>query len=82
MHLMVGLRGKETIVRLRKMVGHTREEHRIPINIREFVYGGPNPYDFIHFCDIPNQNITFHIVNEITVKWSQPEQSTHIPNKG
>ena len=70
MHLMVSLRGKETNVRLRKMVRHTREKHQIPINIREFVYGGPNPDDFIHFRDIPNWNITFHIVNEITAKWS------------
>ncbi len=71
MHLMVGLRGKETNVCLRKMVvTHTWEEHQIPINIRENVCGGPNPDDFIHFCDIPNQNITFHIVNEITAKWS------------
>jgi hypothetical protein len=60
---MVGLRGIEMNVRLRKMVRHTREEHQIPVNIHEFVYGGPNP-------DIPNQNITFHIVNEITAKWS------------
>ncbi len=67
---MVGLRGKETNVHLRKMVRHTREEHRIPISIGEFVYGGPDPYDFIHFSDIPNRNITFHIVNEITAKWS------------
>jgi hypothetical protein len=51
------------------MVRHTKEEHRIPVRISEFVYGGTNPYDFIHFSDIPNQNITFHIVNEITVKW-------------
>ena len=78
---MVGLRGKETNIRLRKMVRHTREEHRIPVNIREFVYGGPNPNEFIHFCDIPNQNITFHIVNEITAKWSYPEQSARIPNR-
>jgi hypothetical protein len=34
------------------------------------VYGGPNPYDFIHFRDIPNRNITFHIVNELTAEWS------------
>jgi hypothetical protein len=52
------------------MVRHTREKHWIPINIREFVYGGPNPDDFIHFLDIQNWNITFNIVNEITVKWS------------
>ncbi len=67
---MVGLSGKKMNVRLRKMVRHTREEHRIPISIGEFVYGGPDPYAFIHFSDIPNQNITFHIVNEITAKWS------------
>jgi hypothetical protein len=70
MHLMVGLRRKETNVRLRMMVRHTREEHRIPVNNHEFMYGGPDPYDFIHFCDIPNRNITFHILNEITAKWS------------
>ena len=67
---MVGLRGKETNVRLRKMVRHTREEHRIPVSIGEFVYGGPNPYDFIYLSDIPNRITTFHIVNEITAKWS------------
>ncbi len=50
------------------MVRHTMEEHRIPINIHEFLYGGPNPADFIHFRNIPNWNITFHIVNEITAK--------------
>ncbi len=67
---MVGLREKKMNVRLRKMVSHTRAEHRIPVNIHEFVYGGPNLDDFIHFCEIPNWNITFHIVNEITAKWS------------
>ncbi len=65
---MVGLRGKKTNVRLQNMVRHTREEHRITISIGEFVYGGPNPYDFIHFSDIPNWNIILHIVNEITAK--------------
>ncbi len=67
---MVGLRGKETNVCLKKMVRHTREEHQITVDIGKFLYGGPNLYDFIHFSDIPNRNITFHIVNEITAKWS------------
>ncbi len=63
------------------MIGHTREEHRISTRISEFMDGGPNPYDLIHFCNIPNRNVTFNIVDEITAKWSQPKRSARIPNK-
>ncbi len=56
MHLMVSLRGKEMNVRLRKMVRHTRDQHRIPINIREFVLVVPIPMTL--FIIIITQRIT------------------------
>jgi len=74
---MVGLRGKETNVRLWKMIRNTRKKHRITIGIREFVYCSPNADDPINLGDIPDWNI----VNEVTSKRRQTKRSTRIPNK-
>ena len=65
---MVGLRGKETNVCLWKVIRNTGKIHRISIDIRKFVYRSPNAHNPIHFCDVPDWNIAFHIVNEITTK--------------
>jgi hypothetical protein len=70
MHLMVGLWGKETNVSLWQVIGNTGKVHRISIGIREFVYCGPNAHDPIHFCDVSDWNIAFHIVNKIAAKRS------------
>ena len=78
---MVGLRGKETNVRLWKMIRNTRKKHRITIGIREFVYCSPNADDPINLSDIPDWNIALHIVNEVTSKRRQTKGSTRIPNK-
>jgi hypothetical protein len=78
---MVGLRGKETNVRLWKMIRNTRKKHRITIGIREFVYCSPNADNPINFGDIPDWNIALHIVNEVTSKRRQTKGSTRIPNK-
>jgi hypothetical protein len=40
------------------------------ISVGKFVNCSPNPYDLIHFSNILHRNITFHINNEITLKWS------------
>ena len=68
MHLMVGLGRKETNVCLRKVIRNAGKIHWIAIYIREFVYCSPNAHDPIYFCDVPDWNIAFHIVNEVTAK--------------
>jgi len=62
---MVGLRGKETNVCLWKVIRNTKKIHRITIGIREFVYCSTNADDPINFSDIPDWNITLHIVNAL-----------------
>jgi len=81
MHLMVGLRGKETNICLWKVIRNTRKIHRITIDIREFVCCSTNADDPINFGDIPDWNIALHIVNEVTSKRRQTKRSTRIPNK-
>ena len=73
---MVGLRGKETNVRLWKMIRNTWKKHRITIGIREFVYCSPNADDPINFSDIPDWNIALHIVNEVTSKKCSQRRGT------
>ncbi len=65
---MVGLWRKETDVCLGKVIGNTGKLHRIAIYIREFLYCSPNAHNPIYFCDVPDWNIAFHIVNEVTAK--------------
>ena len=69
-HLMVCLRGEKTNVCLWKVIGYAWEEDWFTISASKFVQCSSHPNDLVNFGDIPNRNITLHVVDKITGKRS------------
>ncbi len=67
---MVCLRGEWTNVRLWKVIGDAWDEDWFTGSVGKFMQCSSNPDDLVNFGDIPNRNITLHVVNKITAKWS------------
>ena len=63
------------------MVQDIREEYVLPLVVLEFVEGGTNTNHPIDLGDVLQMNISFHTVNKITSKWSEPKRCPCIPNQ-
>ncbi len=77
---MVSLRGEKTEVYLWKVIGNVWKEYKFTIRGGNFMQCSSYHNDLVNFADVQHSNIIFHVVNEMTAKWSQPRRCTHVQN--
>ena len=54
------------------VIGDIRQEYILTISINKLMKSASDSYEPIHFGHIFNQNITLHIINEVTPERCQP----------